>query len=87
MTSICTFPKGDFKWLTERAACPDCQSQLWNRGPEGGMSFNIRCAGCQSKFCFCGPLTPMRINNSDQVYDIQPRSLEYITGYNVDQWN
>lgn len=26
--------------------CPNCGSSEWQRGPEGGMSVNVKCAGC-----------------------------------------
>ena len=50
--------------------CPDCGSQLFLRGPSGGMSMNIKCANdtCGSKFCYCPPFTPERIYNDDKYY-------------------
>ncbi len=38
--------------------CPDCNQFLLVRGPEGGMSINVACAGCGSEFNFC-PLAPL----------------------------
>jgi hypothetical protein len=39
----------------ERAAiknsqCPDCGSKEFIQGPSGGMTVNVECAGCGSKF-------------------------------------
>lgn len=72
------------QWLKRRSQCPDCKGKLFNRGPRGGMSMNIRCAQCGSKFCFTGPFTQEsdRINNSDEFYQIgYAGSLYEITGY------
>lgn len=75
-------PKGDLSWLTAHSQCPDCQSKLWNSGPCGRMAMNIRCANCGAKFCFCGPFTPDRINNDDQLYNIgSAKTIEELTGW------
>lgn len=77
-----TLPIGDWRWLNERNACPDCQGILFNPGPTGGMSMNIRCNGCGHKFCFMGMFTPDRIDNSDSVYNLSKvGTLEQITGW------
>lgn len=73
--------KGDLRWLNERDSCPDCQGKLFNPGPTGGMSFNIRCVGCGAKWCFCGPFTPLRIDNPDSVYDTSYGTLREVTGW------
>jgi len=79
---LVVLPPKDLRWLNERGQCPDCQGKLFNSGPEGGMSMNIRCAECGSKFCFCGPFTPQRIDNPDCVYSIPySATLESITGW------
>lgn len=68
--------------IGKKGICPDCKGNLWNPGPTGGMSQNIRCAGCGSKFCFAGPFTPQRIDNGDEVYNTQyAASLKEITGW------
>ena len=77
-------PQGDLRWLNHRSICPDCKNGLFNRGPEGGGSMNIRCAECGSKFCFCGPFTPLRIDNDDRFYSIgSAGTLAQVTGWNV----
>ncbi len=73
--------KGDLRWLPDYNRCPDCQGELFIHGPEGGMSMNIRCATCGTKFCFMGPFTPMRIDNEDFLYHGKPGTLEEITGW------
>ena len=50
--------------------CPDCKGTLFNKGPTGGLSHNIRCAECGSKFCLSPPFTPTRIENPDRVYHL-----------------
>ncbi len=30
--------------------CPDCQGQKFLEGPHGGISVNIECVGCGSRF-------------------------------------
>lgn len=30
--------------------CPDCGSDKWACGPEGGMAINVRCGRCGAKF-------------------------------------
>ena len=40
-----------------RGICPDCGSESWYGGPEGGMCKNWMCAGCGSRFNLgMGPL-------------------------------
>ena len=41
--------------------CPDCHEKIFLKGPEGGMSVNIKCAGCGSKFNICPPFFAERI--------------------------
>lgn len=72
---------GDLRWLPDHCKCPDCQGTLFNPGPTGGMSINIRCVGCGAKWCFCGPFTPQRINNPDSVYSNKVGTLEQVTGW------
>jgi hypothetical protein len=55
--------------------CPDCSGEIFNLGPCAGLSMNIKCAGCGSKFCFVPPFTPERINNPDSLYDTYPHKL------------
>jgi len=37
--------------------CPDCKGTSFLKGPEGGLSINIKCANldCGSKFNVCPP--------------------------------
>jgi uncharacterized protein (DUF983 family) len=39
-----------FKHLMEFKTCPDCGSGQFFNGPRGGMSVNLKCAGCGHKF-------------------------------------
>lgn len=36
--------------ITEFKRCPDCGSPKFYEGPSGGMSQNMKCAGCGHKF-------------------------------------
>jgi len=47
--------------LLEEGICPDCDSKTFYRGPEGGLSTNIRCVDCGSKFNVCPPYFAERI--------------------------
>jgi len=47
--------------LLEEGICPDCDSKTFDRGPEGGLSTNIRCVDCGSKFNVCPPYFAERI--------------------------
>ncbi len=51
--------------------CPDCNSPWFNPGPRGGAAHNIRCAQCGSKFFFCPPLTPERIDSDDVCFVLE----------------
>jgi hypothetical protein len=31
-------------------SCPDCKGTIWRPGPRGGISQNIECVGCGSRF-------------------------------------
>ena len=35
--------------------CPDCYGKHFLKGPEGGLTVNIKCAGCGQKFNYCPP--------------------------------
>jgi hypothetical protein len=35
----------------QKGICPDCEGNTWYMGPHGGLSQNIQCATCKSKFC------------------------------------
>lgn len=62
-------------YLNTHAQCPDCDSKLFIEGPSGGASVNIKCAQCGSKFWYCPPFTPQRIDNSDEFYTRPPVNL------------
>lgn len=49
--------------LNVHCKCPDCNSKLFQLGPQGGMAINIRCAKCKSCFWFAPPFTPERIQD------------------------
>jgi hypothetical protein len=58
-----------------KGVCPDCAAERFNRGPAAGLSINVQCAGCGSKFCVSPPFTPERIDNSDSLYGRENRAL------------
>lgn len=35
--------------------CPDCGGAQFLKGPEGGLTTNIKCATCGSAFNYCPP--------------------------------
>jgi hypothetical protein len=37
------------RWLAF-PECPDCGGRTWYFGPRGGLSINLRCAGCKTWF-------------------------------------
>lgn len=49
--------------------CPKCGGHDFNPGPHGGLSENIRCAGCGAKWWIGLPFPPEPLQNTDQVYD------------------
>ena len=58
-------------------ACPNCGSVMFIIGPRaGGLSGNIKCAGCGDKFWFNPQESQaMQIHNSDEVYQSEPIHL------------
>jgi len=48
-------------WKEEMVECPDCGSEIFYHGPEGGNSKNMMCAICYSKFNEMGRLGFHRI--------------------------
>jgi len=42
--------------------CPDCGGEKFLKGPEGGLSENIMCTACKSKFNICPPWFAERIS-------------------------
>lgn len=45
--------------------CPNCKGTEWLEGPSGGMSVNIMCNRCHSKYNYMGPfgLDELEIKN------------------------
>ena len=41
--------------------CPDCHGPHFLKGPEGGLSVNIKCGDCGSQFNICPPFFAERI--------------------------
>lgn len=41
--------------------CPDCHGPNFLKGPEGGLSTNIKCSDCGSQFNICPPFFAERI--------------------------
>jgi len=56
--------------LNVRGICPNCGCDAFNKGPSGGMSLNIRCSGCGTKYWFAPPFTPEIIDNDDRSYNL-----------------
>ena len=60
----CSLKGNDITKADEEAlrhgVCPDCQNDSFIEGPSAGLSTNIMCTECKSKFNM-GPLTPERI--------------------------
>lgn len=54
--------EGVSKWKDWKCICPDCGSEKFYEGPSGGMSINIKCAGCGSWFNDMGPFGIERIH-------------------------
>lgn len=48
--------------------CPDCGGVDFFEGPHGGLSVNVKCAKCGSKFCWSPLGDMMPIDNEDQLY-------------------
>lgn len=49
--------------ILRRGRCPDCGRDKFREGPSGGMSLNIECAGCGSRFNVDPVFTPERISD------------------------
>jgi len=54
----------------EHNGCPDCGSEKFMEGPAGGMSQNVKCAGCGHWFNMALPVFIQRIHISNgRFYD------------------
>ena len=51
--------------FNEHKACPDCGSSQFYEGPSGGMTTNMKCAGCGHWFNVGLPLFVQRIHISE----------------------
>jgi len=49
----------------EHNGCPDCGSGKFKEGPSGGMSTNVKCAGCGHWFNLALPVAIQRIHMSE----------------------
>ena len=47
--------------LLKEQSCPDCGGMTFYKGPEAGLSTNIKCFKCGSKFNVCPPVFAERI--------------------------
>lgn len=57
------------KLFLKYEVCPDCGSDQFREGPSGGMSQNVRCAGCGHHFNWALPVAIERIHiSSDGVF-------------------
>lgn len=56
--------------IYKKGACPNCGGHLFHPGPRGGLSENIRCAGCGAKWWIGAPFPPEPLQNTDQFYDM-----------------
>ncbi len=62
------------KWSDGFKACPDCGSTKFYEGPHGGMSVNIKCAGCGHRFNVMGPFGVERISHF-----VEPNGMMIVT--------
>ena len=49
--------------------CPDCHEKIFLKGTEGGLSVNIKCASCGSKFNICPPYFAERIQGGELSHE------------------
>lgn len=45
-----------FEKKSDNLKCPNCKNDKWIEGPSGGMSVNIECSKCGSRYNHMGPL-------------------------------
>jgi hypothetical protein len=55
-------------FVEENKCCPDCGSQEFYEGPCGGLSQNVKCAGCGHWFNFALPVFVERIHISKERF-------------------
>ena len=53
--------------LTRDGICPDCGGWTFRRGPSGGLTDNIKCVGCGSRFNFCPPCWVMPLGFAERI--------------------
>jgi hypothetical protein len=41
--------------IADRGECPDCKESGFLLGPEGGLTQNIMCVHCRTRFNYCPP--------------------------------
>lgn len=58
--------------------CPTCRSDKFLEGPRGGLSVNVKCAGCGRKWCYLGPFGWLEIDNDNSLYKGEPKKIEEI---------
>jgi hypothetical protein len=55
--------------------CPGCGGERFYQGPRGGMSVNVKCAGCGAAFNYSPVVGLSLIPCDDQLYGGTPRTL------------
>lgn len=68
-------------FLCTQERCPDCKKGRLLAGPCGGLSQNIKCDNCGSRFNFIHPFTTERI--SDPCPDKPEAREDLLPGHNA----
>lgn len=55
--------------------CPGCAGDRFYQGPRGGMSINVKCAGCGAAFNYSPVVGLSLIPCDDRLYGGAPRTL------------
>lgn len=55
--------------------CPGCTADQFYQGPRGGMSINVKCAGCGAAFNYSPVVGLSLIPCDDRLYGGTPRTL------------
>lgn len=50
--------------------CPDCGSERFYRGPQGGGALNVKCAGCGAFWWFAPPFEMRKIESDDMYFNL-----------------
>lgn len=81
---LTSYPTADLdEALNRNQRCPTCGSALFQEGPHGGMSINIRCVKCGSTYWMGPPsigFTPGRTEQAADLFKGEPRTIGKIFG-------